>query len=409
MASETLPPPDERAPPAGYEEQTRRERAEDTLWTALGTLYRYRRLVIGVTVFAGVASVVISLLLANWYRGTARVLIPQGGESSLAAGLLGSLPGGVGALFGGGPGGDYTRYMAILTSRSMMEAGVDSFDLITVYETENEEYPLEEAIGMLEDNVAFEVDMEYYFLSVSVLDQDRQRAADMANFLVRRLNQMSVQLSSEGAFDYRRSLEKRYIESRAAMDSVLYAAERFQEEYGVYDLTSQTESFFEQVGTLRRGALEAEIQYEALLSQYGDNNAQVQAIQEIALASDQKYKQALAGKEQMFPVAQEEVPAVVRTYLELELETMIQRSILEVLAPLYEQARFQEDREALAVQVLDEAIPPTLKAKPKRSIICILATFSAFLLVVVYVLVYDWWARNHGHFLRRLQARIPAQ
>ena len=409
MASETLLPPDERDPPAKYDEQMRRERAENTLWTTLGTLYRYRRLVIGVTVFAGVASVVISLLLTNWYRGTARVLIPQGSETSLAAGLLGSLPAGAAALFGGGPGGDYTRYLAILTSRSMMEAVVDSFDLITLYETEDEEYPLEEAIDLLEDNVAFEVDMEYYFLSVSVLDKDRQRAADMANFLVRRLNEMSVQLSSEGAFDYRRSLEKRYRESRAAMDSVLYAAERFQEEYGVYDLTSQTESFFEQVGALRRSALESEIQYEALRSLYGEDNAQVQAIQEIAVAADQKYRQALAGREQMLPVAQEEVPAVVRTYAELELETMIQRSILEVLAPLYEQARFQENREALAVQVLDEAIPPALKAKPKRSIICILATLSAFLLVVVYVLVYDWWARNHGYFLRRLQARTPAQ
>ncbi len=401
MSSKTMHSPDEGGA-LGYNEEMRRERAEDTLWTTLGTLYRYRRLVIGVTVFAGVASVVISLLLTNWYRGTARVLIPQGGETSLAAGLLGSLPAGAAALFGGGPGGDYTRYLAILTSRSMMEAVVDSFDLITVYETEDEEYPLEEAIDLLEDNVAFEVDMEYYFLSISVLDQERQRAADMANFLVRRLNEISVQLSSEGAFDYRRSLEKRYRESRAAMDSVLYASERFQEEYGVYDLTSQTESFFEQVGALRRSALEAEIQYEVLRSQYGNDNAQVQAIQELALAADRKYRQALAGKEQMLPVAQEEVPAVVRTYVELELETMIQRSILEVLAPLYEQARFQEDREALAVQVLDEAIPSALKAKPKRAIICVLATLSAFLLVVVYVLVYDWWRKNHAEFSRKM-------
>ncbi len=408
MTSETLLPPDEKEPSAGYDEQARRERAEDALWTALGTLYRRRRVVLGVTIFAGVASVIISLLLANWYRGTVRVLIPEGSDSSLAAGLLGGLPAGAAALLGGGPAGDYTRYLAILTSRSMMEAAVDSFDLITVYKTEDKEHPLEEARAILEDNVSFEVDMEYYFLSISVLDKEPQRAADMANFLVRRLNEMSMGLSSEGAFGYRHSLEKRYEEARTAMDSVLYATQKFQEEHGVYDLTSQTESFFEQVGTLRRGALEAEIQYETLRSQYGENNAQVQTMREIALASDQKYRQALAGKEQILPVAQEEVPSVVNTYLELELETMIQRSILEVLAPLYEQARFQEDREMLAVQILDKAIPPTLKAKPKRSIICILATVSAFLLAVAYVLAYDWWGRNHGNFLRRLQARISA-
>ena len=408
MASEILPPQDQRDAPAEYDEQTRREQAEDTLWSVLGTLYRHRRVVVGVTIFAGVASVVISLLMNNWYRGTARVLIPEGGASSLAAGLLGGLPAGAAALLGGGPAGDYTRYLAILTSRSMMEAAVDSFDLTAVYKTEDKEYPVEEALEILEENVAFEVDMEFYFMSISVLDKDRQRAADMANFLVRQLNETSVQLSSEGAFDYRRSLEKRYEEARGAMDSVLYAAQQFQEEHGVYDLTSQTESFFEQVGMLRRGALEAEIQYEALRTQYGENNTQVQTIRETARAADQKYRQALDGREQILPVAQAEVPAVVRTYLDLELETMIQRSVLEVLAPLYEQARFQEDREALAVQILDEAIPPARKAKPKRSIICILATLSAFLLAVVYVLAYDWWAKNHGGLLRRLQARISS-
>ena len=388
----------------------RRERAEGTLWTTLGTLYRYRRLVIGVTVFAGVASVVISLLLANWYRGTARVLIPQGGESSLAAGLLGkssrgrvcsirrrsrrrlhALPGYSNQPFHDGSRGGYVRpYHRLRNGERRIPAGRSYWHAAG-------QRGVRGGYGIL-----FPIR-----LRAGPGPAARRRHGQLPGAPSQRGERATLQ---RGSFRLSPLAGKTLPQIPGCHG--LCAARRRTISGRVRRVRPDiSDRKFFRAGRCapQRRALEAEIQYEALLSQYGGDNAQVRAIQEIALASDQKYKQALAGKEQMFPVAQEEVPAVVRTYLELELETMIQRSILEVLAPLYEQARFQEDREALAVQVLDEAIPPTLKAKPKRSIICILATFSAFLLVVVYVLVYDWWARNHGHFLRRLQARIPAQ
>ncbi|MEX0821207.1 MAG: Wzz/FepE/Etk N-terminal domain-containing protein [Rhodothermales bacterium] len=385
-------------------EEARRQQAEDSLWIAFQRMYRGRRTIFGVTIFVAVASVVISLLLPNWYRSSARVLIPDAQGPNISSALLGNLPAAASALLGGGPAGDYTRYLAILTSRNMMVAAVDSFDLISVYETGNEEFPLEEAIEKLEDNVDFEIDMEYEFLSISVLDRDPERAADMANFFVRRLNDMNARLSTESASNYRRSVEKRYLEARAAIDSVLNAAQQFQREHGVYDLPSQTEVFFEQIGMLRQRALEIEIQYEALRAQFGPDNAQVQAMREVAEAANRKYQAALDGQEQLLPVAQSEVPDVARQYMELELEGTIQRTILEVIGPMYEQARFQEERQAQAVQVLDDGVVPSRKAKPKRAIICILATLSALLLAVIFVLVYEWWREHHADFLRRLQA-----
>lgn len=288
----------------------------------------------------------------------------------------------------------------------MMEAVVDSFNLVSVYETADGENPVDDAVGTLRDNAEFEIDMEFDFLSVSVLDKDPERAAAMANFFVRRLNVMNTNLSTEGASNYRRSIERRYRESRTAMDSVLNATQRFQREHGVYDLPSQTQTFFQQIGALRQSALEAEIRFEALRAQYGADNAQVRAMQEVAEAANRKYQGALAGQEQLLPVPQSEVPEVGREFVELEMERTIQRNILEVLGPLYEQARFQEERETQAVQVVDAAVPPPLKAKPKRSVICILATLSAFFMAVIFVLVYEWWRANHAAVLRRLQGSV---
>src|SRR5690606_20173841 len=295
-----------------------------------------------------------------------------------------------------------------LTSRTMLEAVVDSFDLVTVYETADSDFPREKAISMLEDNAEFEIDMEFDFLSISVLDRDPQRAADMANFFVRRLNVMNANLSTEGASNYRRSLERRYLEARAAMDSVLNATQEFQQAYGVFDLPTQTQAFFQQIGMLRQSMLEAEIQYEALRAQYGADNAQVRAMREVVDAANRKYSAALAGQERLLPVPQGSVPEVGREFVELEMERTIQRNILEVLGPLYEQARFQEERDLQAVQVDDEAIPPVKKAKPKRSIICILATLSAFFLSAGFVLVYEWWRRHHTTILQRLKSSAAA-
>lgn len=385
-------------------EYARRRRAEDTLWVALGRLYKRRRLIAGVTGFVAITAVVISLLLPNWYRASARLLIPESQGSSLSSTILGNLPAAASALLGGGPAGDYTRYLAILTSRSMKEAVIDSFNLVEVYETGDSKTPLQDAMKILEENSEFEIDMEFDFLSIAVLDKDPERAAAMTNFYVRQLNLRNAILASEGAGNYRRSLERRYVEARAAMDSVLDATQRFQMEHGVYNLPSQTEGFFQQIALLRQSALEAEIRTEALRAQYGPGNAQVQAMAEVAQAANRKYQEALAGQEALLPVPQSNVPEVAREFVELEMARTIQASILEVLGPLYEQARFQQERDVQAVQVVDEAVPPVKKAKPRRSVICILATLSAFLLAVGFVLIYEWWRDNHEGILRKIQS-----
>jgi uncharacterized protein involved in exopolysaccharide biosynthesis len=76
---------------------------------------------------------------------------------------------------------------------------------------------------------------------------------------------------------------------------------------------------------------------------------------------------------------------------------------------LYDQARFEEEREFASVQVVDAAVPPARKAKPKRSFIVIMTTLSVGVLSVIYVFVSAWWDRNAAKFAERMrQAITPA-
>lgn len=388
------------------DDRERSERAQQTFWYTLGVLYRWRRFIIGVTGAVAVLAVVLSLLMPNVYRSTARVLMPESGGGGLTGAMLRNLPAAASALLGGGGGGDYIRYRAILSSRTVREALVDSFDLVQVYELEESDTPREDAIALVDDYVEVELDAEYDYLTVSAIDTDPRRAADMANFLVRKLNTLNAELATQNARNYRQFIERRYQEAQADMDSVLAATQVFQEQYGVFDLPAQTQSFFEQIGQLRAQALQAEIQHDVLLSQYGPDNASVQTARQAAQAANEKYRAALAGREQLLPVPQSSVPEVARRYAELEMARTIEAAVMEIVYPMYEQARMQEEQKAQAVQVLDAAVVPVKKAAPRRSIIVIVATLSAFMLASLFALVYAWWQRNHAVYARRLQRAV---
>jgi uncharacterized protein involved in exopolysaccharide biosynthesis len=383
-------------------ERERRKRAETTLWHALGTLYSQRRLIAGVTVTVAVLSVIISLLLPVWFQATTRLLLPEGSGGSGLSAVLDEFSPAAAALLGSG-GGDTNRYFSILSSRRVMDRVVETFELETEYETTDGDTPRSSAIEMLRDNVTFVIDDEFEFLAIEVFDRDPQRAAKMANFFVAELNRVNSELLSQNAANYRRFMSTSLQDTEASMDSALARMQRFQEEHGVIDLPTQTQTFLESIAGLRAQVLQAEIRADVLERQFGPNNAQVRAARDAVDVAEAQYRAALEGSERLLPIPQSDVPELARQYAKLKQEILIQGEILKFVRPLYEQARFDEQREKMAVQVLDPAVAPEKKAKPKRSIIVILATASGFLLALIYVLLADAFRRHHRQLLNRLQ------
>jgi capsule polysaccharide export protein KpsE/RkpR len=383
-------------------DEQRASRADDAWWNTLGILFVNRRFIGMITGGMAVLSVIISLLLPNWYKASSRLLLPESGSGGLSAALLGDLSSAATSLLGG-QGGDYVRYLAILNSRTVMTAAVDSFNLIQVYDEEGSRTPLKDALDDLEGNLELVVDDEFDFLSVEVLDKDPERAAAISNFFVRALDRVENDLSSITAGNFRRYVEDRFTEADQERADLLDSLEAFQRQYGVFDLEAQTKAYFDQLAELRVNALRAEIQRDALRSQFGAANPQVRAYDDVLAAANKQYEAALAGREQVLPVSQDEAPTMIRSYLDLTMQRTIQERILELVAPMREQARFEEQRKAEALQIVDPAVPPAEKYKPKRSIIVIAATLSAFILAVIYVLLSTWWKSRHGYFATRLR------
>lgn len=380
--------------------------AQRTFWMSLATLYQWRRFIIGITAGMAVAAVIITLLMPEWYKASTRVVLPAGGGGGgLMSAVMSDLPSAAQSLLGG-VSGDYIRHLAILNSRTIHGMAVDSFDMIEVYEIDDSETPRRDAIALLQENTEFLIDDEYDFMSIEVLDQDPERAAALANYFVRALNRFTNELAAESEGTFSQVIETRYAQTEARLDSLMADLQALQSEYGIMNLEMQAPLFFQNVAALRLNALQAEARYQQLRSQYGANNALVQSAREAMQTANAQYQSALAGQEALMPVGLEEMPEVARQFYELDVQRQIAATVLQYMRPLVEQARFDELREVQALQVVDPAIPPTEDAKPDRKMIVIMATLSAFVIAIVFVLLYAWWQRNHGRYARQIATAV---
>jgi tyrosine-protein kinase Etk/Wzc len=63
--------------------------------------------------------------------------------------------------------------------------------------------------------------------------------------------------------------------------------------------------------------------------------------------------------------------------------------LFEMLAKQYEAAKLDEAKDTTVIQVLDKAVEPEFKSRPKRAIIVIMAFMLGFVLSLVYVFILE--------------------
>ena len=152
-----------------------------------------------------------ALLSTKWYKASASVLPAEktdflgsfGGLSSLVKSFSPSK--GLAALTGTN---ELDRYMAILKSGTMTDDVIKTFKFREEYEMEDAYY--EKVVKAFIGNLEMDVEDEGN-LVVSVYDQDPQKAADIANYMIAKLNEMNTTLSVTNAKANREFVEKRYL------------------------------------------------------------------------------------------------------------------------------------------------------------------------------------------------------
>jgi uncharacterized protein involved in exopolysaccharide biosynthesis len=355
-------------------------------------LWRWKNFILVNVVLVSVIVAVISLFLPKWYRATASVLPPKqqdlfrnfGGASSLLKGLTG---------FGGfGQQQSSYNYFAILKSRTANEAVVKKFDLRRVYDISDAS--MEKTLKELSGNVSFEEQPDDY-INIEVLDKDPVRAAEMANYFVEMLNQLSINLATQEARSNRDFIGSRLEESWLQLRQAEEALREYQEESGVM-ITPEESASLAGIAALYGMKAKKEVELAILKRTTSEDNA---ALVQTRLELDE-----LNRKISTFP-------EVGLRSLRLYRTVVIQQKIIEFLTPVYEQARIDEQKDIPVVLVLDAAVPPERKAKPQRMLIVLTMFFLTLFVMIVLVYLMQGIARQGGDarpVVRRMRKTVGA-
>jgi capsule polysaccharide export protein KpsE/RkpR len=84
-----------------------------------------------------------------------------------------------------------------------------------------------------------------------------------------------------------------------------------------------------------------------------------------------------------------EAPTLGLHYIRFKREAVTREKIFELLTQQYEMAKIEEAKEGITFQVIEPAIPPEKKIKPKRKLIVMVAGITSLFAGILFVLLLE--------------------
>jgi tyrosine-protein kinase Etk/Wzc len=353
--------------------------AVDLLDLAL-VVAKHKRLIFGLPFLIAVFTAAISLLIPNVYTSTARILPPQQQQSAAIA-LLSQL-GSIGGLLGAGAKNPSELYVGMLKSRTIADRLIEAFKLQQVYGEDT----LVQTRRALEKVTDIEVSKEG-IVTVSVEDEDPKRAAAMANAYITELDRLSQGLAVTEAGQRRLFFERQLKSAKTELADAEVGLRKTQESSGLIQLEDQARAIITAIATLKAQVIAKEVEVTSMRSfATTDNPEYVRAQQQLGglrkeLTSLQRKHNVNVEGDVILPTGN--IPAAGLEYVRKLRDVKYQETLFELLAKQYELAKIDEAKEAGLIQVIDHAIEPDRKSKPKRGLITILVAFVALVAAVL--------------------------
>lgn len=335
-----------------------------------------------------VAYLLIFFLVEEQYEATA-MLIPRSDDmSSAVTGLLRAtkgLPFGLGSK--SSARSDIDLYNTVIFSRSMMEDVIRKFGLLQAYrlDTTTADH-MELAVKRLKREVLTKETEESAF-QIVVRAGTRQRSADMANYIIRRMNERIIDLNTQRSRDNREFLGHRVEDISATLRAAEDSLRTYQERTGLLDAKTQLQGIITANTTLET-ELEAKKLQESIMERMYDKESP--QVKELRMQIEEYEKRLGALRSQSEPgsplLALRKLPLTAVEFLRRYREVEINNLLLEYVLPLYEQAKIEEKKDYPVLQIIDQAVPPAKKSYPPRTVFALIGSFSVTLLVFLVLL-----------------------
>ena len=358
-------------------------------------LYKWKRFLLVNLIIVGLVTTGLVFLIPNEYKATATIMIPP--DNQMGLGGLSSLLGGKSSIASAGSrlfgmaSTSEDMLLGILNSRTAVTDVIKKFNLMKYYEIDDNNW--DKVIKAFRGDFSTDPN-EFGMIDFSIVNKNPNVSAEIANYLVTLVDSMNIEFSIQRARNNRIFIEKRYLQNVADLKKAEDSLYKFQKKYGIVAVPEQLEVTIKAAAEIESALMKKEMESFFVLQGYGENSPQYQGIKsEIKLLKDkvQEIKNSPnlgATSNILFPF--KEMPNIAIQYLRTYREVEIQQSILEIVMPMYEQAKVEEQKSMPTIMLMDKAIAPELKHSPKRSVIIL----GVLLLVAFFLIPFIFWGES---------------
>jgi len=359
---------------------------ELSLLDLLIVLLRRKKTILAVTAAGAALSVGISLALPNIYLATATLLPPQQQQSGAAAMLsqLSGLAGPVGGM--GGIKNPNDLYIGMLKSRTIADRLVQRFNLKKVYGLDS----LELARSELMSNTDITSGKDG-LIAIQVEGRDRQQVADLANAYTRELLDLTKTLAVTEASQRRVFYEQQLLASKDNLARAEMALKGSINTQGLISVETESKSLLETNARLRAQISAKEIELNSMRAFITTTNPDFRRTEEELSSLRQQLVSLQRGRNEASGNPDSGSAGMLNIQRLRDLK--YHQALYEMLAKQYEVARIDEAKNPGIVQILDPAVQPERKFKPKRSVIVVGSTLGAFALACLWILLGEWAGR----------------
>ncbi|HOM04682.1 MAG TPA: Wzz/FepE/Etk N-terminal domain-containing protein [Candidatus Kapabacteria bacterium] len=361
-------------------------------------LFKYKKIIIATIIASAIISTAVAFLLPVWYTASTNVVPPQTSMTGLesAMGNISSTLRDIGLARVGGSSSSGYSLTVILLSRSVKDSMIKKYDLRKVYKMENDKY--EDLLKEFESNLDVTYDKEGNYV-ISITDRDPNRAAQMANDYVQIANHFAAELFKKESNFNRLYMEQRVKSIDSTISALSHELGTLSQQSLMFSPEEQARAVSQAIVELKAQVYQTEIEYDLLRTTFGENDALTQVKKKILEETRKKLNEAMnkPGFAGNFKIDESGRIGIEFTKLLTEIEALSKAKAY--LVPLYEKLRLDEVKNIKTLYVLDEAVPPTKKSKPKRVLIVAGSVLGSFVLVVLLILL----VHNYIEFRNKYQ------
>lgn len=370
-----LSEPGEHGPVEVPPSNTYEEDEIDLLDLAL-VLAKHKRLIIGIAFVACLVALILGFIMTPIYRAETHLVPPQSLAGQLPSSILTMIPPEFRtlAIQSGAIKTTADLIAGIAKSRTLVDNIIDKFNLMDYYHVETRDA----ARSALSGAISAKVDEKTSLITIAVEDKDPVMAADMTNAIVDELQNLLQGLALTQVSQQRLFLENQL---KQAHHNLMQAEEEFQKYQalsGLLNVDVQMQALMDSIANIQAQIAVKEVQLKAARTFATAQNPEIKRLQaELAgLKKELKNLEAKAGRDNpnLIP-AFEEIPKAGMEYARRLRDLKFQETLYETLLQQYQAAVMVEASEGLVLQVIDPAIPPELKIKPRRKLMLIVAGF----------------------------------